>query len=299
LPEALLTATTATFSTLGTYILSLKADDGELIGVDSVTVTVNGPSGEIAIDTTISYPDDDAEERANHTTKLTDSLLELTRYDSAPAGNQTVGLRFRDLAIPPGAAIQRAHIQFTVGSATSEDTSLTLRGQDVDNAPIFAATNNNISQRTTTASVSGHQYLDTVNAAGVDQQTPDLKAIVQSIVNRPGWVSGNAMVFIITGTGQRVAKATAGELKGAPHLHIEYLTTENQAITVTTAPSTAGTSPGGGNGGGWFHHVPACQAERSASITMRALGTSRSTQPGRQCNYRAPVTRTHRAKANE
>jgi len=30
---------------------------------------------------------------------------------------------------------------------------------------------------------------------------------VQQIVSRPGWVSGNAMAFVVTGTGTRTAIA--------------------------------------------------------------------------------------------
>jgi hypothetical protein len=40
-------------------------------------------------------------------------------------------------------------------------------------------------------------------------------------VNRPGWKSGNAIAFIITGTGKRVAKAHKDSAKEAPQLVME------------------------------------------------------------------------------
>jgi hypothetical protein len=46
-----------------------------------------------------------------------------------------------------------------------------------------------------------------INEAGPNQKTPDLKTIVQQVVSRPGWASGNAMSFVVTGTGTRTAIA--------------------------------------------------------------------------------------------
>jgi hypothetical protein len=54
----------------------------------------------------------------------------------------------------------------------------------------------------------------------VDQRTPNLAAVVQEIVNRPGWASGNAMAVVLTGTGRRTAEAWDGTY--APTLRIEY-----------------------------------------------------------------------------
>ena len=48
----------------------------------------------------------------------------------------------------------------------------------------------------------------------------DIKSIIQEIVNRAGWQSGNSLAIIISGTGERVAEAYDGS--AAPQLHIEY-----------------------------------------------------------------------------
>jgi hypothetical protein len=58
--------------------------------------------------------------------------------------------------------------------------------------------------------------------SGPDQQTPDLSAVIQELVNRPGWSSGNALAIIITGTGKRTAEAFNGDADGAPLLHVRY-----------------------------------------------------------------------------
>ncbi len=56
----------------------------------------------------------------------------------------------------------------------------------------------------------------------MDQRTPDLKSIVQEIVDRAGWAQNNSMAFIITGTGKRTARAYDVSATKAPKLVITY-----------------------------------------------------------------------------
>jgi hypothetical protein len=53
-------------------------------------------------------------------------------------------------------------------------------------------------------------------------RTPDLSDIVQEIVDRTGWSSGNEMAFIIEGSGQRKTKSYDGNRVVAPLLHVEW-----------------------------------------------------------------------------
>ncbi len=61
--------------------------------------------------------------------------------------------------------------------------------------------------------------------------------MIQEIVSRPGWSSGNSLAIIITGSGRRAAEAWNGDQAGAPLLHITY-TTQSVAATGTGAPPT-------------------------------------------------------------
>jgi hypothetical protein len=45
----------------------------------------------------------------------------------------------------------------------------------------------------------------TAKAAGPDQRSPELSAVIQEIVDRPGWESGKRLVLIVTGSGYRQA----------------------------------------------------------------------------------------------
>ena len=57
---------------------------------------------------------------------------------------------------------------------------------------------------------------------GTGQRTPDLSAVIKEIVDRPGWTSGNALVLVITGSGQRTARSFEGRAAGAALLHVDF-----------------------------------------------------------------------------
>jgi hypothetical protein len=137
---------------------------------------------------------------------------------------QTVGLRFRSVAVPQGATIVAAWVQLEVDETGTGSTALILRGEAQNDAAVFATATGNVSSRTrTTASVSWSPAgWSPVGVAGAAQRTPSLVPVIQEIVNRPGWVSGNALALIVTGTGKRVAVAFDGKPAGAPLLHLEF-----------------------------------------------------------------------------
>src|SRR5262249_60512024 len=107
-------------------------------------------------------------------------------------------------AVPPHAIIRSASIQVTSRDPRTEPTSLTIRGQASDNAPTFTTVTTNISSRPgTTAQATWAPAAWTTGQAGAAQRTPDLSAVIDEIVNRPGWTRGNALPLLATGSGRR------------------------------------------------------------------------------------------------
>jgi hypothetical protein len=185
------------------------------------TTTTTLPTGPQVFELRITDTSDDGEEKPTGAgVGLGSSDLELVTDGSV----QTVGLRFDGVTIPPGASIVDAWIQFQVDEATSDPTSLTIRGEKAGNALPFLASDGNISNRPdTNALVSwSPPPWPNVGEQGEAQRTPPLTAIVQEIVSGSGWASGNAMVFTIEGGGERVAEAADGDVTGAALLHVEY-----------------------------------------------------------------------------
>jgi len=212
--------TTASLSQAGTYVLRLSADDSELAGFDELTVTVlEEGSTPVVVERVVGADSDDAEEASSGSVSLTSSDLELTTDGTKV---QTVGLRFTNITVPPGAAITAAWVQFQVDEVSTGATSLRIFGQRDPNPGTFLATSRNLSSRARTDA-----FVDwvppswpTVDLGGADQRTPGLSAIVQEIVGLSGWASGNALALVITGTGRRTAEAFEGS--GGSTLHVEY-----------------------------------------------------------------------------
>ncbi|MFZ2406468.1 MAG: Ig-like domain-containing protein, partial [Methylobacter sp.] len=202
----------------GIHTLTAVAGDeaGNKARSSPVAVTVSNP-----IDIRVSGNSDDAEERTDtHAVNLSSPDLELT-LDTV---NQIVGMRFNAVAIPKGAIIKNAYIQFNADETGSAATALQIFGQAADDPSTFTSATGDISSRAkTAASVAWSPAAwPAVGDAGIDQRTPDLRAVIQEIVDRSGWTSGNSLALIISGDGNRVAEAFDGVPSAAPLLHVEY-----------------------------------------------------------------------------
>ena len=203
--------TTALFSEPGDYILRLTVSDGEFVGQDDVRVTVIDPTASATVERRITVSSDDVEERISNGTMYVDgSDIELG-IDGARA--QLVGLRFPDLAIPPGVNIKAAWIQFMADETGASAASFAIQGEASPNPATFTAAVRDASNRprTVTAIPWTPASWDAVGAAGAAQRSADLSVLVQEQVNRPGWATGNAMVFFVTGTGTRTAEPFDGK----------------------------------------------------------------------------------------
>jgi hypothetical protein len=212
--------TTASFSFNGIYTLRLTANDGAASAFDDVVITVYNTGGVITLDRSVAAGSDDAEEKAG---LVTTAGRDLDLGTDAGA-RQIVGLRFNAIDIPKGAPIVNAWIQFKADKIDTAAASLIIQGQSADNAPTFAGTSYNILLRPRTAAMVSWvpPKWSVAGQAGPAQQTPNLAAVIQEIVNRPGWSAGSSLVLIITGTGHREAESREGDPAGAAVLHVEH-----------------------------------------------------------------------------
>ena len=194
--------------------------------LELVEVTTGGGVGG-SIEVRVSASNDDAEERANGNMYRNSSDLELIQDGS----DQIVGVRFRNIAIPQGATITSAEIEFEIDQYQSRSTSLNIKGEANDDAPGFSSSNGNISSRSTTTNEVAWPNVP-VKSRNELLTTPDLSPIIQEIVNRPGWSSGNDMVFVISGSGKREVESYDGEPDAAPLLRVTFSGT-GPAVTDT------------------------------------------------------------------
>lgn len=201
--------------------LYTKASVGEAMRIYSVLLATEGTAGGL-VQRRVAAGNDDSEERSSNGNIVINSVdLELAFDDYFYT--DTVGMRFTDIGIAPGTTIANAYIQFRVDEIDYGSASLTIRGEDADDALSFTTSNYDISARpTTTASAAWSPPNWTViGQVGADQRTPNIASVIQEIVDRSGWASGNALVVIVTGTGARTAEAYEGYPSQAPLLRIE------------------------------------------------------------------------------
>ena len=177
--------------------------------------------------------DDSEEELSTGGSWYNNSDLDLGNFYGDSSSSCMVGVRFRDIEIPPGSEITNVYIEFTAYATATITNPMHLKvvGQDVDDAPAFDASNGDISGRTQT---SKWVSWTPINAWTVNNtyQTPDLKEIVQEIVDRDGWKKGNDMAFMIsyqsTSNEKRDAYPYDADSSKAPLIHIEFTQATDQ-----------------------------------------------------------------------
>ena len=158
----------------------------------------------------------DAEEQSSGPYYSDSTVLDLGEK-SEP---QQTGLRFTGINIPKGATITSAKLEFVAVTDTSRSTSLTVRGDKEANAPEFTSSYPQISARPKTTAVTN--WVPGAWTSGNTYSTVDFRSVVQELVNQSSWASGNAMAFIIAGSGQRKAQSYDGNSTKAAKLIVTY-----------------------------------------------------------------------------
>ena len=189
--------------------------DSQLVKSNELAISIDtGVTGNYAVSYIKDGNDDVEEYVSNGRMYLNNSDLEIV-WESPTKENkdeQTIGLRYTGLMIPQGAKITNAYLQFTVDEAnkSADPFNVQVYAEDTDNSLAFEEINYNLSSRTRTTSFIDWKDIPvwTVEQeSGEEQRTNDLSAVLQEVIDREGWNEGNALTFILTGTGNRTAEA--------------------------------------------------------------------------------------------
>ena len=183
--------------------------------------------GEV-IEIRIADGGEDAEQHlADGSMDITSTDLELAYEDGGdPATDeQVIGLRFVGVPLEKGALVAGAYVEVEVDKVDKQGSeapvNLIIEGELASDAAAFEDVANNITDRAVTkAKVKWSIPAWTEQDAKF--QTPDISSIIQEIVNRSDWVSGNAIVIIISGTGHRTAESYEGMSTGAARLELQF-----------------------------------------------------------------------------
>lgn len=202
---------------------------------NTATVTPVLPPGAQELVIPVIASNDDAEERI-HNGSVNRGSSDLDMVRGGPEG-QLVGIRFQNVFVPGGATILYAYIEFIADSSNDEGTNLFIAGEDSANASEFLAESKNISLRPRTVARVAWPTIPTWQGAGEIHRTPNVAEILHEIMAKSQWQSGNSIVFLVDGTGQRSASSYDHSRTAAPKLVIAYL-----IPTLTATPSSTATA---------------------------------------------------------
>lgn len=145
----------------------------------------------------------------------------LTDEKIALSSTSRAGLRFTGIAVPKAAEIVDARLTL-YGSGGSNGT-ITVKGIATDDQAAFTTTSRLSNMTLGTQSVA---WAPGSWASGGTYESVNLKAVIQEIVNRAGWASGNALGLQLTGTGPQFYTADRSQTSTRPVLSIIYKSTD-------------------------------------------------------------------------
>lgn len=205
-----------------------------------ITPTPDVPLGNELLIIPVGSSSDDAEEiLSNGSVNVGSADLELGAISGQA---QIIGIRFANVAIPAGATITRAYIEFTADEDSTQSSVFQIRGEKVLDASPFGFDRGNISRRVqteTTVSWSVDEAWDLGSVYGSKNIAP----IVQGIIDLDGWVSGNSIAVTLAGVGGRSVASFEASRAGAfgPRLIIVFDPTGGPQPRPTETPASTET----------------------------------------------------------
>lgn len=179
------------------------------------------PPGEVTLNSQVNQPTDDVNE-INNSLDTMYSTLWLGNGESA--NGSYLGIRFNSLNVPQGAKIKKAYLE--VFSIQDQWISLSydIFADNVSNSQTFSQ-GLLPSQRVLTGSSVSHSS-DVSWSANTWNQLDEISAVLQEIVNRSDWQSGNSVSLIIKGKGgswaRKFVQSYDNSASLAPKLTVVY-----------------------------------------------------------------------------
>ena len=148
----------------------------------------------------------------------------------------SVALRFQAIDIPKGSTILSAELELEAAKTKSgSNPTVEIFGINVDSAQQFTSTPGSVTSVAKTSAKVAWSMPDFSTDSKVI--SPDIKNVVQEIVDRNGWVSGNNLGLFISDSlsgSVRKAKSHDQEPNASPKLRITFRSTTGSGKSVPT-----------------------------------------------------------------
>ncbi len=139
-------------------------------------------------------------------------------------GKGYTGLRFTNVNIPLGANITSAHLEVVPPANAWIQLKFDIYGEASGSATVFTSVARPSQRSLTTAKVS--HASDVFWSAGSVNSLNEMKTVIQEVINRPDWHSGNSLSVILKGTGgawsRKFVTSFEGSAAAAPKLVVTY-----------------------------------------------------------------------------
>ena len=189
------------------------------------------------------------------------------------------GLRFGDVAVPPGAHVTNATLElYSAGDVGAGSVVMKLAAEQTTNSATFSDAGDLPEGRRTFASVIRNINPTAWESQGFSAATTiDVTSVVQAVVDQTGWRAGNALSIIertMTDSTGYISYSTYDRASDrAPRLTISFDMSDTDVVTTTPitpvpepAPTTPSTPAPGITTAAWVYPGrPACEAATAYS----------------------------------
>ena len=161
--------------------------------------------------------------------------------------DQMIALRFTDLNIPQGATLTEATLTLTPSAApaTGLESTWEISAEQTDDSEALEDSVSNISSRSSGGtSVSWTLGASDLITQDEPEESIDIKAVIQDVVDRAGWCGGNALTLLLdTSSAEanqtRFLHSRDGDSSKAPRLSYTYGVGETGCVKATETSQTA------------------------------------------------------------
>jgi len=213
----------------GVYIISaiVRDVDGSTSNFDYSVIKIANRNN-IVHTSTIDIGSDECIEYVNERVSTWETVRGYVSMDEAKIricepGVSLQGLRFKEINIPPNAIINSAFIQFNPVSG-SDPARTTIWCENSANSLPFISVPFNITERQKTSSSVAWNNIAAWNdfTTMEDAKSPDLKTLIQELIQHSGWTIESPVTFLINGTGKRNATSSIKNSSLAPKLIVRF-----------------------------------------------------------------------------
>lgn len=180
-------------ATAGTTVLGLVVTDSN--GLQSVeatrNITVTGATA-VTVHNQVGASLDDGSWHNEGAGSTSSNGVNVTVGDSSSTDNARWGWSRHVLNVPQGATISTADVTVKSVATASVFPAITIVAVAADDGPSYVSRAQYNALAQTSASVP---WTPTVWTNATSYTTPELKTVIQEIVNRPGWVSGSHILL--------------------------------------------------------------------------------------------------------